>query len=257
MSTRNGQTVQSLDRALKILEVLGNNQKGLGVTELAHEVDLHKSTVHRLLNTLAQRGYVEKDQETEKYKLGLKIVELSNKILTNMELREEARSYLEELMKYANEVVHLCVLREGEVVYIDKVECPNTIRMYSQIGRRAPVHCTGVGKAILAFLPEDEIISILKTKGMPQKTPNTITDLQEMLKHLKEIRHLGYAVDEIEHEPGIRCVAAPVWDHTGQVVASISVSGPAYRLTRERVPELAVKVKETGLKISRRLGYCP
>lgn len=247
--------VQSLERALKILEVLGKNPKGLGVTEISREVDLHKSTVYRLLSTLAKWGYVEQEKENEKYKLGLKIIELSNNVLSNLELRKVARPYLEELMEYANEVVHLCVLRDGEAVYIDKVECPNTIRMYSQIGKRAPVHCTGVGKALLAFLPQEEAISILKTKGLPQKTPSTITSLEEMLNHLEEIKKLGYSIDDVEHEEGIRCVAAPIFDHTGQVVASLSVSGPDYRVTRERVPELAVKVKEIAQKISRRLGY--
>lgn len=256
MATGNAQVVQSLDRALNILEVLGNNPKGLGVTDLSHEVDLHKSTVHRLLMTLAQRGYVEQDKETDKYKLGIKIVELSSKILSNMELRNVARPFLEELMEIANEVVHLCVLREGEIVYIDKVEFPS-IRMYSQVGRRAPVHCTGVGKAILAYLPQDKVINILKTKGMPAKTPNTITNLTDMLSHLQEIRQLGYAVDEIEHELGIRCIAAPIFDHTGEVMASISIAGPESRLTKERVPKLAPIVKDFAFKISQRLGYCP
>lgn len=257
MTTRNTQVVQSLDRALKILEVLGNHPKGLGVTNLASEVDLHKSTVHRLLVTLAQRGFVEQDRDTEKYKLGLKILELSNKILTHMELRQEARPFLEELMEYANEVVHLCVMHEGEVVYIDKIEFPDAIRMFSQIGRRQPVHCTGVGKAILAYLPENKVVEILESKGMPRKAPNTITDIKEMLEHLKKIRQRGYAIDDVENEIGIRCIAAPIFNHTGEVIASLSIAGPESRLTSERIPELGAKVKETGLKISRRMGYCP
>lgn len=247
--------IQSLDRAIQILEVLGNNPSGMGVSELSRVVNLPKSTVHRILDTLLQKGYVEKNSEKEKYKLGLKIVELSNKILANMELRSEARPYLEELMNYVNEVVHLCVLRDGEMVYIDKVECPNPIRMYSQIGRRIPVHCTAVGKATLAFLPKDEVIRILEMKGMPRKTQNTITDLQQLLNHLEEVRRLGYAVDDIEHEEGIRCVAAPIFDGTGQVVAAISVAGPDFRITIERIPQLADKVREVAQKISQRLGY--
>lgn len=247
--------IQSLDRAIQILEVLGNNPSGMGVSELSRVVNLPKSTVHRILDTLLQKGYVEKNSEKEKYKLGLKIVELSNKILANMELRSEARPYLEELMNYVNEVVHLCVLRDGEMVYIDKVECPNPIRMYSQIGRRIPVHCTAVGKATLAFLPKDEVIKILEMKGMPRKTQNTITDLQQLLNHLEEVRRLGYAVDDIEHEEGIRCVAAPIFDGTGQVVAAISVAGPDFRITIERIPELADKVRKVAQKISQRLGY--
>jgi DNA-binding IclR family transcriptional regulator len=247
--------VQSLERALKILDVLAKNPDGLGVTEISREIDLHKSTVYRLLSTFVKWGYVDQDKKLEKYKLGLKIVELSNCILSSLGLREVARPYLEELMKYANEVVHLCVLSDGEVVYIDKVECPSTIRMYSQIGKRAPVHCTGVGKAILAFLPEEEAIRILKAKGLPQKTPNTITNLEEMLKHLEKIRELEYAVDNVEHEEGIRCVATPLFDHTNKVVASISISGPDYRVTEDRIPELAEKIKEIAQQISRKLGY--
>lgn len=248
-------SIQVLERAISILEFLGDNPKGVGVSELSRQLNLPKSTVHRILDTLLQNGYVEKNIDNDRYKLGLKIVELSNKILSNMELRNEARPYLEELMNYANEVVHLCVLRDGEMVYIDKVECPNPIRLYSQIGRRIPVHCTAVGKATLAFLPQEEAIRILKEKGMPRRTQNTITDLQTLLNQLEETRQLGYAVDDIENEEGVRCIAAPIFDYRGRVTAAISISGPDYRVTKERIPELAEKLKETARKISERLGY--
>ncbi|ADQ06242.1 transcriptional regulator, IclR family [Caldicellulosiruptor hydrothermalis 108] len=247
--------IQVLERAINILELLGEKPKGIGISEISRELNLPKSTVHRILDTLLQKGYVEKNMENDKYKLGLRIVELSNKILSNMELRNEAHPYLEELMNYSNEVVHLCVLRDGEMVYIDKVECPNPIRLYSQIGRRVPVHCTAVGKATLAFLPREEVISILQRKGMSRRTKNTITDMQKLLNQLEEIRELGYAVDDVENEEGVRGIGAPVFNYTGRVVAAISIAGPVSRITKERIPDLAEKLKETAQKISERLGY--
>lgn len=247
--------VQSLDRALAILEELSRHESGLGVTDIGSILGLHKSTVHRLLYTLMVRGYVEKDIETEKYRLGLKVVELGQIRLENTEIRAEARPYLVKLMEQTNETVHLCILENGEVVYIDKVESSNTVRMYSRIGRRAPMHCTGVGKAIAAFLGEEEVRRIVREKGLPRKTDTTITELDELLKHFEIIRKQGYAIDDEEHDYGIRCVAAPVRDYKGDVIASISVSGPSMRITKERINDLAAKVIETALNISKRLAY--
>ncbi|MBO8137325.1 MAG: IclR family transcriptional regulator [Desulfotomaculum sp.] len=252
-----GNIVQSLDRALSILEELSRHDSGLGVTDISSVLGLHKSTVYRLLHTLMIRGYVEKIVSTEKYRLGLKIIELGQKRLESTEIRSEARHYLVKLMEETNETVHLCVLDNREVVYIDKVESSNTVRMYSRIGRRAPLYCTGVGKAILAFWPEEEIKKYVKEKGLSRKTDNTITELNQLLKHLEEVRQKGYAVDNEEHDPGIRCVAAPVQDYTGNVVASISVSGPTTRIAEDQVKLLAAKVKKCALNISKQLGYNP
>jgi len=254
-SSQRDYLVQSLDRALAILEELSRHESGLGVTDIGSMLGLHKSTVHRLLHTLMMRGYVEKDVETEKYRLGLKVVELGQVRLENIEIRTEARPFLKELMELTNETVHLCILENGEVVYIDKVESSNPVRMYSRIGRRAPVHCTGVGKVILAFLKEDEVRRIVDEKGLPRKTDTTITELDQLLKHFELIREQGYAIDDEEHDSGIRCVAAPVRDFKGNVIASISVSGPTSRITRERLNDLAAKVTKTALNISKRLGY--
>lgn len=246
--------VQSVDRALTILEILKDSGEGIGVTELGGRVGLHKSTVYRLLATLARRGYVEQDPVTERYSLGLKLVELGSAVLERLELRDLARPYLKELMEASQEVVHLVVLQDGEVVYIDKVECPGPVKMYSQLGRRVPAHATAVGKVLLAFLPPESREAII-ARGLPALTPNTITDPERLRAELERIRERGYAFDCEENELGIRCVAGPIFSHAGQVVAAFSISGLAMRLTLGRMEELAKLVRKVSLQISARLGY--
>ncbi len=250
------QTVQSIDRAMMLLEELARHVDGCGVTHLSKLTGLHKSTVHRLLYTLMTKEYVMKDSETDKYYLGMKILYLGSSILDRLDVRKIAKPFAEELCHNSDEVVHLSILDNGEAVYIDKFESPNkSIRMYSQIGKRVPLHCTGVGKVLMAWLPEKEIEYILNSKGMKAFTKNTITDIKIMKKHLEEIKNKGYATDEIEHEEGIRCVAAPIFDLRGKVVAAISVSGPVLHVTKERMPELIEEVLKTSRAISHQLGY--
>lgn len=246
--------VQAVDRALAILETLKAAGEALGVTELGARVGLHKSTVYRLLATLARHGYVQQDPATERYSLGLKLVELGTAVLDHLELRELARPYLKRLMEASQEVAHLVVLQDGDVVYIDKVECPGPVKMYSQLGRRAPAHATAVGKALLAFLPPAQVEAIL-ARGLPRLTPHTITDPERLRTELHLVRERGYAVDNEENELGIRCVAGPIFNHTGQVVAAFSISGLAMRLTVPRLEGLAGLVCRTSQEISARLGY--
>ncbi|HHV58124.1 MAG TPA: IclR family transcriptional regulator [Firmicutes bacterium] len=248
--------VQSVNRALAILEALQAAGEGLGVTEIGTRVGLHKSTVYRLLATLARHGYVEQDPATERYSLGLKLVELGTAVLERLELRDLARPYLKRLMEASQEVAHLVVLQDGEVVYIDKVECPGPVKMYSQLGRRAPAHATAVGKVLLAFLPKAQVDAIL-ARGLPRLTPHTITDPERLRRELRLIRERGYALDNEENELGIRCVAGPIFNHTGQVVAAFSISGLALRLLPAKLEELGGLVRETSREISARLGYQP
>jgi len=249
------QLVQSLDRALDILEKIVYADKAIGITELSNSLGLHKSTVYRLLATLAYRGYVQQDYENPRYKVGIKLLEIGNIALDRLEIRKEIRPLLEELMTLSGETVHLGILDKGEVVYIDKVESPQTIRMYSSIGKRAPVHCTGLGKALIAFLPPAEINNIIQQKGLKGYTSNTITDKEEFLKHLYEIRLKGYSMDNIEHEEGIRCVAGPIFDHRGEVVAAVSIASPVMRVTEEKVQEYIKLIKEYTKRMSSVLGY--
>jgi DNA-binding IclR family transcriptional regulator len=165
------------------------------------------------------------------------------------------RPYLEELMEKTKETVHLGILDDGEIIYLDKVESTATIRMYSQVGKRAPVHSTSLGKTILAQLSEPEVRKILEEKGMVAKTKNTITDIDKFLEHLKEVKKQGYAVDDEEQEKDIRCIAGPIFNHRGEVVASFSISAPISRMDKKRMEELAELVVQYSEKMSRSLGY--
>lgn len=247
--------VQALERALDVLEALAAQRQPARLADLSRELGLHKSTVHRLLATLGKRRYVERDADTGRYRLGLKVFELGSWFFNRMELRQEARPLLQELVDQTLETAHLGILDEGQVVYIEKVESPQTVRMYSELGKRAPAHCTAMGKVLLAHLPEPELDRIIATRGLTRYTSNTIVDAEQLKDHLRRVAGQGYAIDDTEHEEAIRCVAAPVRNYRGEVVAALSVSGPAVRLSRERIGEVARLVRATALRISRRLGY--
>ncbi|MFO7153175.1 MAG: IclR family transcriptional regulator [Bacillota bacterium] len=246
--------VQSIERAIRIMEELATEKEGLGVTELSQRVQLHKSTVHRILNTLLLYGYVEQNPHTERYRLGMKLLYLGGAILDRMDIRSEARDILDALAKEVNETVHLVVPEGDKAIYVDKIDSRRTIRMYSQIGRRAPYHASAVGKAILAFLPKEEAETII-SKGLERYTKNTITDPEKLRNHLEMIRRKGYAIDEEENEVGIRCIGAPVFDHTGRVVAAVSISGSILTVTRDKIPELSKKVVDSARRISEKLGW--
>lgn len=253
---KEGDRVQALDRALDLLEQLAHHPRGLALGTLASRSGLHKSTTHRLLHTLAQRGYVLQSEDGV-YRLGLRLLQLSSSLLEGIDLRAEARPVLQELLDRTNEVVHLVVMEQGEMVYIDKLEGTQTVRMHSSVGKRVPAHCTAVGKSILAHLPEPELDRLLAEKGLPRHTPRTITDPEELRRHLRQVREAGYALDLEENEQGIVCVAAPVSNHHGQVVAAISISAPAMRMGGGRIEELIPLVRQAAGRISARLGAGP
>ncbi|MFM1651728.1 IclR family transcriptional regulator [Brevibacillus sp. B_LB10_24] len=252
---RDTSSVQSVDRALYVLELLKENVDGLGITELAHRMGLAKSTVHRLLTSLKNQGYVRQDPQSECYLLGLKLIELGSVVSQSLEIRKIANPIMNQLVLETGETSHLVLLQEGEVVYIEKIESPYTIRMYSLIGKRAPVHCTGVGKAIIAHIPEEEVRKIVEQKGLPRFTANTITSFDELIANLQEIRERGYSLDEEEHEPGIYCVAAPILNHSGQPVAGLSVSGPTMRMDEEKIRLCMDRVVFYAREISKHLGF--
>jgi len=249
-------SIQSIDKMVLIIEALSSEPKGLGITELYENLHIPKSTIHRILSSLTEHNMVRQDKETNKYFLGLYFLHLATSILDNLDIRNTVRPYLEYINQRTNEVVHLCTLDNGEIVYIDKVDSKRKIKISSSIGVRGPVHCTGVGKAILAGMAEDEVRRILKTKGMRAYTENTITDKDYFIEELKTIRNEGYAVDNIENEPGIRCIAAPIFNHEGKTVAAISISGPSDRMTVERIEEeLKKMVIDVSVSISKEMGY--
>jgi len=246
--------VKSVWRAIKILESFGS-EEGMGVTELSKRLNFPKSSIHEILMTLVRERILEKDGDRSRYYLGTKLFELGNRARANLEIRKTAIPFLKALNDELDETVHLTVLNNGEVLYIECFESTKRLRTYSVIGVRAPLHCTAVGKAILAFLPEDDIERIIRTKGLERFTENTITDKALLLRDLRKVVQRGYAADNMEHEEGMRCVGAPIRNSGGMVFASISVSGPSQRITLDRIPQIAKKVISTANEISGRLGY--
>jgi Transcriptional regulator len=249
--------VQSVERAMDIIETLGEYKDGCGITLISKATGLHKSTVHRLLGTLMYKGYVEKDKENDNYKLSTKILTLASSVLDRMDIRNISKPYIRALCEDVKEVVHLSILDIDEAVYIDKVESSkiSSIRMHSQIGKRVPLYCTAVGKVLLSKTDEKKIFSLLTNKEMIKFTPNTISNIEDFIKEVQKAKTDGYAMDNIEHEEGIRCIAAPIYDRKGNVVAAISVSGPIFYITDERIIQIKQKILGTSLEISHQLGY--
>ena len=246
--------VQVIDRAFDILELLSLEKDGLGVTEIGNRIGLHKSTVHRILSAMAERGYIEKSGKSA-YKLGLKLIEISSVYLNSIELKTEARPYLWELTSKLNQTTHLAILEGNEAVYIDKVDVMTSIRLYSQIGRRIPVYCSGLGKCLLSGLAESKLHEVIDSCSFKQLTDNTIMDKDQLLLQVEEARKNGWALDNGEHEAGVRCIAAPIFDYRGKVIAAVSVSGPANAITPDRDQETGNMVKDVALKISKRVGF--
>jgi len=247
--------LKALDKSLAILEILSRENSPLSIAELSERLGIYPSTIHRILDTLRYWGYVEQDPVTQRYQLGLKVLELGTAKLQGMELVKEAASYLKELREQSNETVHLAVLDEGEVLYLDKEESPQSIRMVSRVGRRLPAHCTGLGKVLLANLDEEEQEKIIEEKGLPRFTESTITDKKKLREELSKVRHQGFAEDRGEHEQDVHCLAAPIKDHSGKVIAAISVSLPAFRMNASKRRKLKETLIQMGENISKRLGY--
>jgi len=245
--------VRSVFRAIKILEFLGNKE-GPTVTDISNKLNFPKSTTHGILSTLEKENIIVKDQYN-RYHLGLKLLELGSMAQADLEIRRVAGPFLKKLNTEFDETVHLTVLEDNEVLYVDCLESSKRLRTYSVIGVKAPLYCTSVGKAILAFLDEDEIEEILNSITFEKFTENTITDKDFLMDELHTIVQRGYAVDNMEHEEGLRCVGAPIRNHAGKVFAAISVSGPSQRITLGNVSEIGKVVMTQAEEISKKLGY--
>jgi DNA-binding IclR family transcriptional regulator len=252
----------SLRRALAILLHLAEDRDVPGATtdlslgELSEALSMNKSTVLRLLAPLCDVRLVEQDPETGRYRLGWRTAQLGQVYLERLDPRGAAHDVLRGLMVDSGETAHLVLADLPEVVYIDKVEAAQPVRMYSRIGNRQPAYCTGVGKALLAHA-DDETLRAAIAAGLPPRTPNTLTTGARLRADLAAIRERGYAIDDVENETDIRCVAAPVFDHTGTARYAVSISGPATRVTPDRVPDLGHAVAAAAAEISRRLGARP
>lgn len=244
-----------MNRAFDILEAFMHDGRKLGISELAALTGLPKSTVFRFVNACEVRGYVLRDMETGKYFLGYKILELAKHLLDKLEIRQQARPYLDQLVRLCGETVYLITLMHGETVYVDRVEGTRNLRLRAEIGSRGYAHSSASGKVLLSELSPATLRQIIKKHGLPSLTANTITDFDYLVKHLAEVKERGYAIDDIENEEDVRCVASPIRDFSGRIIAALSVSGPSIRLTMERIHELAPLVMDTAAKISAGMGY--
>ncbi|MBP6492282.1 MAG: IclR family transcriptional regulator [Clostridia bacterium] len=249
-------SVQSVDRVLDIIEVLSTEQDGLGVTTIAKKVGLHKSTAHRLLTTLANRGYVAKTGEGN-YKIGLKLIEAVSCYINSLELQTEARPYLMQLTGELGLTSHLGILDRDMVVYIEKMDVVSSIRMYSQIGLRMHSYCSSLGKCLLSNYSKEELNGIMKDCSFIKFTNNTIGSMEELHKEINKVRKQGWAMDNEEYEIGHRCIGAPIYDYKGDIIAAISASGPKNLIKDDRIQEVANAVKKAALELSRSMGYIP
>jgi IclR family KDG regulon transcriptional repressor len=247
--------VQVLDRALEILRVVGDRSGDSSLVEICKALKLHKSTVHRLIMVLERHRMVDKNPDTGHYRLGLRLFELGSKAISVLDLRDHSRPFLNQVLDETQETVHFCVLDQGEVLYIEKLEPERSVRLASRVGRRSPAYCTSVGKAILADLPAAEVDAIIKQSGLRRITSSTVVTPGALKEELETIRSRGYAIDDEENEEGVRCVGAAVHDHSGRPIAAISASGPSFRLTKSKVAEIAKSVVEAASALSHELGY--
>jgi DNA-binding IclR family transcriptional regulator len=248
-----GGNLQSVRRALRALELISEHGE-LGVTELGRKLDVHKATASRLIATLAERGFVERDPISEKYRLGYGLISLAGAAVGGNDLVRAARPILDDLAERTRETVNLGVLSGESVVYVDQVTGTRSIVSVSWVGQRTPLHCTSNGKALLAYSTDSERERLLRTP-LTRLTPRTITDMKKLRSQLAEIRARGYAQTLEELEEGLNAVAAPVRGMGGDVVAALSVSGPAFRMRGVDLPRLGRLTADAALAISRRLGY--
>ncbi|MEU3839489.1 IclR family transcriptional regulator [Streptomyces sp. NPDC028635] len=246
--------VQSVDRAVSVLEILAQRGEA-GVSEVAAEIDVHKSTAFRLLGALEARGLVEQSGERGKYRLGFGIVRLAGAVTGRLDITQQGREVCERLSEEIGETVNIAVLQEHYAVNLHQVRGPGAVGTHNWVGQLTPVHATSSGKILLAHLPAGRRGEVLEASGLPQLTPRTLTVRGELERDLAEARERGYAVTLEELELGLHAMAAPVRAHHGEVVAALSASGPAYRFTEERMHELASLLIKGAQEISHRMGY--
>ena len=246
--------VQSLTRGLSILEALAKTDGGITLTDLAHRVSLPPSTTHRLLSTLEKMGYVYQAGNLRLWYVGLHAFTVGAGFLANRDFVGESHAYMRRLMEQSGETANLAILDGTEAVFIAQVQCHEMMRILVKIGGRVPLHASGVGKALFAALPDEQIDAILKVKGLPRITAHTIVAPETMWAALKVIRHRGYSFDDEEHAPGTRCVAATIFDEHAEPLGAISLAGPASRLPDERIRQLGPAVAHTAEELTRKVG---
>ena len=248
------QLLSSVKKALELLDHFTVERPELSLAEISREVDAHKSSVFRVLTTLEAAGFLEKDPQSGKYRLGLKILDLAGRVWGRHDIRQIASPYMDELARDTGEVTHLAVLDGADIVYLEKRGQGQILTVATRVGGRNPAYASSMGKVLLADLSESELRTVLGRGRLTKLTPNTITDIPRLMEELAHIREQGFALDNEENFPGIRCVGAPIRDAGGRVVAAVSVTVPVQRMSDERVRELWRLVTNTARMISERVA---
>ncbi len=254
MSDKQPTIIGSVTKALTILQLLAR-EGALGLTEISTRLGLNFSTAHHLISTLRQQHFVEQESSSKRYRLGVACFELGHAASTQLDLRAHVTPYLERLATTLGETANVAVLDDGAVIYVAQVAPTRMMKTFVAMGARVPAHCSGVGKALLAHLPEAEIDAIVDRHGLARFTAMTLTTAHELKAELARIREQGYAVDNQEREDGVVCVAAPVYNYTDQVIAAISISGPRERMSNKDWDRLVATLKVTAAELSQSLGH--
>lgn len=253
------ETVQSVDRTLDILEALAGNGEDISLSQLHEKLHLSIGTIHRLLHTLTERGYAAQDKASRRYGPGPKLLEIAASAASNSRfiLRRVAEPYLQQLTALTGETANLVVLQGAEAVYVGQVMSPRIVRMFTEVGERAPLYCTGAGKAILSSFSSQQLKNYLEAVRLEPVTPHTITSPDQLREEIAQTRERGFAIDDEEREEGVRCAAAPIFDHQGFGIAAISISGPTTRMSREQAHVVGTQVRAAADDCSVQLGYRP
>ena len=253
MNVSDSSPATAVERALNILEAAAHRRDGLTNSEISRKLGIPKSSASYILRTLERRGYLRRDAESGRYRLGLKILSLGGDAQANLDIADVALPFMRALEEKIHMTVHLAVLDQGEAVYIEKVEAPGFFKVNTWVGRRMFLHSTSVGKCLLAWLPKHEIEGLAKQQGLKKRTPKTIITMTRLLAELEHVKDEGYAVDDEENSMGARCLGGPVFDATGNVIAALGASGTLTQVDEASMPRLAEAVKEAARRTSRQL----
>jgi DNA-binding IclR family transcriptional regulator len=248
--------LQTLDRAFAVLDLLASSSALLAVAEVVDALHLHKSTAHRLLKVLERHRMVERAQNG-KYRLGLRLCNLGSRAIEQYDLRDRAYPHLRTLVSAVAETAHLCILEKMHLIYIDKQEPEQRIRMISRVGASSPIYCTAVGKAILATMPRARVEEMLPQLDTRRFTRRTITSREALLEELERTKRRGYAVDDEEREEGVRCAGVAIFNARGEAIAALSISGPSFRMTMQKIPRIVCELMTCAQGIQQDLRYTP
>lgn len=245
----------TVDRTLSILEAVSHSEHGMTNSDISRRLKIPKSSASYILRVLENRGYLLRENGSGKYRLGLKLMGLTRDMLTHIDVREIAKPAMEEFVRRVNLSAHLAVLDNGRAVYVEKVEALNFVKMDIWVGHRLPVHSTAIGKVLVSNMTPDEISNILALRGMDKRTPKTIMTPAKYLKEIEKVKTFGFAIDNEENSSGVRCVAAPVFDAQGQIVAALGTSATTTQLNEDNLPKIVKLIQQSGLNISGQMGY--